>query len=93
MMTSEELHQFNRLLHQRRDEEGRQMSVHTLAKLAVVGRSHLNLVLKGARAGAHTWPLIYPLLTEAEASFLGKLDEWHAWRRFHAEQTPTAAHG
>lgn len=83
------LHAFNRLLHQRRDEDGRQMSVSRLADLAVVGRSHLTQVLAGRRAGTHTWPLIFPWLTAHETAMLGKLGEYLEWHKFHVEKNHT----
>lgn len=65
------------------DQLGRDgMTVTDLAELARVGRSHLEQMLHGHRAGRCTWRHIIPLLSN-DAVFL--LEQCSAWNKHAAE--------
>jgi transcriptional regulator with XRE-family HTH domain len=60
----------------RRRVSGRRLTVAYLAELAGIGRSQLQQMLSGKRAGGESWPKVLQWLTREEARAIGREPDW-----------------
>lgn len=67
---ADRLSEFKKLLSQRRDVDGRPMTIERLAIRVKTSRAHLSQVLSGNRCGKHTWKHLVDHLTAEELNVL-----------------------